>query len=287
MSRARSALLLGAMALLIFQWGCQPVRSAEPPRAVALPGVAAGEVVYQAADGSIHAVGQDGTHDRRVAAQPPPRRSGEASAQVVGWLPSRGIVACQSSYETSSYGQDQLLYLYDLVAKKVTIVTGTSPSLRPDEGDRDVSFSWDGTKMLYHSGWDEVWYAADLQTGASEPLSNEDFNRLLVPDGTPRLPGATLCVSPDGRLVLTSVLVGAGQPSQRDYLVMFDRRASLETTLPMPAWNAHFSISPDDRLIAFQAESISVVGLDGRGVKRIAKGNSPTFWLGRDVQPVR
>jgi len=292
------------------------VRAPLRARADVFPGVGAGEVVYQAADGSIHAVKADGKGDRRLADKPPLPHEGDRPGRIMGWVPERGVALCitECATEGGDGSVDQSVmpfYLYDLTTRRVTPVTGEGPGLRSGHRDQSADLSLDRSQFLYFSSWDYRDYAIDVTSGVSSSISTgeagftgvAEHRRRLWPGPNEGWEGPVLAVSPDRTLLLTGMYIDVGDgdgPSSRIFL--FDTRSKQQKQLPVPAAISDVpsdllmpSFSSDGLSVTFEQafpqnievlgktmrNAIWVVSVDGSSAKRVATGTAPVFWPGR------
>ncbi len=280
-----------------------------------LSSVARGEIVFQSADGSIHAIHSDGTSERRVADPPPRRASGDGPAKILAWLPGRRIVACVA--DNTLRPDDPALdledadeanypvYLVELETGQVTPLN-TASGLRGMHANLEATFSHDGKKLLYFSAWDYLEYAADINTGIvkrvspSEAAYSDDgtYARMIWPHGPKRLEGRILAASPDERFLFTET---DWESDLDDGLIygVFDRRTGrtakiLVTSMDTERFLSRPSFSLDAKLVVFEEPPdpfpevfghnmdypIMVVSRKGGKAKRIATGTAPVFWPG-------
>lgn len=244
MTRSFRCCALVVLLLAATAAACAPSRTTPPePRGSvalrrALPGLKSGEIVYQAPDGTIHAVRVDGSRDRRVGLAPPDFTYPDGERRpglIADWLPSRALVACSVDDSGAGFEEegDYPIYVADLLTSRITTLaptTGTTTtSTRGWRSDElRIRFSYDGTRLLYFSSWDYLFYSADLATRRARELGGSGMGsfapRSYVEAMWPQegWSGAEIqSASPDGRYLVTSRTRGGFlyDRDERDYVV--------------------------------------------------------------------
>jgi hypothetical protein len=274
--------------------------SATPP---GLSSVTVGEIVFQAPDGSIHAIRSDGTGERRVADPPPRLAPSQGPAKILAWLPGQQIVACVADNTTTTAlaEVEYPLYFVDLRTQKVTRLRGEATSLLGDYGELydNAILSHDGTKLLYYTNNDENEHAADVRTGVVKVLSWPSAARMIWPHGPKGLKGNVIAASDSERFLLVRREYGYEVGPGRIVCGVFDRETGETKSIfvyrntPDP-YLVQASFSPDAKLVVLEtasgsgeerfgqmmSNSISVVDALGVRTARVATGAAPVFWPG-------